>query len=135
MKHVTPIRSLFVVAGLYDGLLGAAFLIAGPAVYDHFDITPPNHWGYVQFPAALLIVFGLMFLAVAIDPSVNRPFMLAGVGLKLSFCGVVICHWLLGPLPGLWKPFAVCDALFALLFLWAWVAVGRPRANQRSSPL
>ena len=29
---------------------------------------PPNHWAYVQFPAALLVIFALMFVAIASAP-------------------------------------------------------------------
>ena len=36
------------------------------------EVTPPNHWAYVQFPAALLVIFGLMFVAIAQDPVANR---------------------------------------------------------------
>ncbi|MCG3179984.1 MAG: hypothetical protein BIFFINMI_02338 [Phycisphaerae bacterium] len=125
MKRITFVRWLWLAAGLYDGLLGAAFLLAGPALFDRFGVTPPNHWGYVQFPAALLVVFAVMFFAVAVRPEANRNLMLAGVGLKLSYCGVVFYHWSAGPLPAMWKPFAVCDALFALLFLWSWLATRR----------
>ncbi len=58
----TPtLRLLFVVAGLYDFVIGAAFLVAGPQLFERAGVTPPNHWGYVQFAALLLIVFGMMF--------------------------------------------------------------------------
>ena len=30
-------------------------------MYQRFEVIPPNHYGYVHFPAALLIIFGLMF--------------------------------------------------------------------------
>ena len=58
MKTLPMIRGLFVVAALYDGILGLAFLFAGPALFHRFNIGPPNHWAYVHFPALLLLIFG-----------------------------------------------------------------------------
>ena len=50
-KWIPP---LFWLAALYDGLLGLAFLAAPGRLFDLCQVTPPNHLGYVQFPAALL---------------------------------------------------------------------------------
>ena len=125
MKSTRWIQILFGMGALYDGLLGAGFLLAGPALFGKFGVIPPNHWGYVQFAAALLLVFALMFLAVARDPVGNRNLIPYGILLKISYCGVIGIHWLNGNIPGLWKPFAVCDFIFMLLFAWAWAALAR----------
>ncbi len=117
------IRALFAVAGVYDGGLGLAFLFAGRALFEAFGVTPPNHPGYVQFPAALLVVFALMFFAVAADPVRNRNLVPWGILLKASYCGVVGYHWLAGGIPGMWKPFWFADLAFLLLFAWAWSAL------------
>ncbi len=61
-KWIPP---LFWLAALYDGILGLAFLAAPGPLFDLCQVTPPNHLGYVQFPAALLLIFGLMFAAIA----------------------------------------------------------------------
>jgi len=125
MKTEPLVRLVFAVAGLYDGLLGLAFLIAGQEIFTHFAVTPPNHWGYVQFPALLLIVFALMFFQVALAPRRHRNLMPYGVGLKLSYCAVAFLHWFGAGIPGLWKPFAIADLVFAVLFVWA-IQVTRP---------
>jgi hypothetical protein len=119
------ITLLFAVAALYDGLLGLLFLAAGVRVFQWFDVTPPNHPGYVQFPAALLIVFALMFLAVARAPYANRRLIPYGMLLKASYCGVVFFHWCTAGLPYIWKPFAVADLVFLGLFAWAYRVLGR----------
>jgi hypothetical protein len=123
MKSMGPIRGLFLVGGLYDGVLGAAFLLAGPEIFRRFGVTPPNHFGYVQFPALLLIVFAAMFFAVAARPQANRNLIPYGILLKLSYCGTVIYHWLNGGIPGMWKPFVAADLVFAVLFFWAYAVV------------
>ena len=119
MKNQMVISLLFYVAALYDGVLGLAFLFFGPGIFQWFDVTPPNHFGYVQFPGALLIVFALMFIAVGRDPVRNRNLIPYGILLKVSYCGVAFYYWFLYGLPGMWKPFAIIDLLFLIFFGWA----------------
>ncbi len=129
MKNRIAIFVLFVVAALYDGVLGLLFLFAAGPLYDWAQITPPNHLGYVQFPAALLIVFALMFLAVALNPRKNRSLIPYGLLLKISYCSVTFYHWFATGIPWMWKPFAVLDLLFIFAFVWAYRALG-----ERGSP-
>jgi hypothetical protein len=126
MKNKALIPLLFAVAALYDGLLGAAFLIYPRQLFEYFQVTPPNHYGYVQFPAAILIIFALMFLAVAVRPIANRNLIPYGILLKVSYCAVVFAYWFTAGLPNIWKPFAICDALFAIAFAAAALALSHP---------
>ena len=57
MGRKTCMRTVFSIAALYDGLLGGSFLVAGERLFAAYKVAPPNHWGYIQFPAALLLVF------------------------------------------------------------------------------
>lgn len=124
MNHRLGITVLFFIAALYDGLLGLAFLLTPGVVFQWFGVTPPNHPGYAQFPAALLVVFALMFLAVARNPLANRNLIPYGILLKVSYCGVIFFHWFTGGIPGMWKPFAICDLVFLVLFVWAYRSIG-----------
>jgi hypothetical protein len=124
MKATRAIEALYLSAALYDGALGAIFLIAPGPVFEWANVTPPNHWAYVQFPAALLIIFALMFVAIARDPAGNRSLIVYGILLKLSYCGIASWYWFTAGIPGLWKPFAVIDLLMAGLFMWSFRALG-----------
>ncbi len=117
------VKILFFVAALYDGLLGLAFLFFAPAIFHTFGVTPPNHFGYVYFPALLLIIFAAMFLHVARDPVRNRDLIWYGVALKASYSGVVFWYQFHGGIPSLWLPFAWIDLLFLVLFLVTWKIV------------
>lgn len=123
MRTTTGVRALFAAAFLYDFGLGVAFLAAGPAIYDAFKVPPPSHWGYVQFPALLLLVFGLMFLAVAVRPQANRRLIPYGMLLKASYAGVVLAHWLGGGVADMFKPFAILDLVWLALFAWGYAAL------------
>ncbi len=116
MKTFFPYRILFSVAALYDGLLGLIFLLAGPAVFSFYGVTEPNHWGYIDFPAALLVVFAIMFISIAKDPLKNSNLIPYGILLKASYCGMVWKYSLTSGIPSMWKPFAITDFLFGVLF-------------------
>ena len=87
MKTKT-VSGLFLVAALYDGLLGLAFLVAAEWIFQTARVPPPNHLGYVQFPGAILLVFGIMFAAIARRPRENRNLIPYGILLKVCYCGV-----------------------------------------------
>jgi hypothetical protein len=123
MKKEKIISILFIIAALYDGLLGILFLFAGGFVFEYLHVTPPNHPGYMQFPAALLIVFALMFCVIAGNPLAGKNLIPYGVMLKISYCGVVFFHWFTTGVPNMWKPFAVFDIAFLGLFIWAFVSL------------
>lgn len=125
------ISLLFAIAALYDGFLGVLFVVAAPWVFQTLGVTPPNHYGYIQFPALLLLVFALMFLAIARAPGRNRGFIPYGMLLKASYCLVVFGHWIATDIPGMWKPFAIADLGFLVLFGWAYVAL-RPKHQPRN---
>ncbi len=132
MRNVTTIRAVFALSALYDGILGAVFLGAGPRVFDFVRITPPNHWGYVHFAACVLLIFALMFARIAATPRAARALIPYGVLLKLAYCSVVFGHLVFGPdgIPLLWVWFAITDAAFLIAFVWGWWALGRPDAEQ-----
>jgi hypothetical protein len=113
-------RILFYIASLYDGLLGVAFLLFGREIYAFAGVAPPNHFGYVKFPALLLTIFGVMFFRIAQDVSRNRELILYGIALKASYIGVVFWYQTHGGLPGLWLPWAWADLIFLVLFVVAW---------------
>jgi len=132
MKPPKWIVPLFLFAALYDGVLGLLFLAAPYYVFDLCDVTRPNHPGYVQFPAALLLIFGLMFLVIARDPAGNRNLIPYGILLKVAYSSVTIWYWVTTELPHIWKPFAVIDVVMGVLFIWAYVVL-RPRAAAAES--
>ena len=113
------IKSLFIISALYDFILGVIFLIGFKQIYNYFNITLPNHDGYVQFGAALVAIFGIGFWFVAQDPQRNRDIIKMGILLKLSYSGVAFYHAALGNLPAIWLPFAWFDAIFLILFISA----------------
>ena len=126
MNKFPRFERCLLLAGLYDGVLGLAFLWAAPRLFAWLELTPPIHFGYVRFSAALLIVFALMFFAVAVNPTANRNLIPFGMLLKVSYTGVVGFYWFGEGVPWIWKPFWVFDLIFLALFIWAYASLCRP---------
>ena len=83
------IRGVFWLSAIYDLAIGAAFLVMGASLFEKFDVVPPNHPGYFQFPALILLIFAAIFARIAINPIRNRSLILYGVALKASYSGLV----------------------------------------------
>lgn len=114
------ISPLFWLAALYDGVLGALFLIAPWWTFQTFNVPPPNHMAYVQFPAALLIIFALIFATIARSPIANRGQMIYGILLKVAYCSIAAYYWFATDIPIIWKPFVIGDLAMGLLFVAAY---------------
>ncbi len=120
------IRSLFIVVGLYDGILSLAFLLFPLAIFQWFEVTPPNHVGYVQFPALLLLIFAVMFFRIAVNPPGTRDLIPYGIALKAAYSGLVFWHDFTGGIPSMWIPWAWLDLVFLVLFLVVWKQTAKP---------
>jgi hypothetical protein len=124
------VRVLFAVAGLYDFVIGAGFLFVGAAIFDSAGVPHPNHWAYIQFVCLLLMIFGVMFFAIAYDPAGNRNLIPFGMLLKAAYAGLVAYYWATSGCATLFKPFAIVDGIMLILFLLAYLQLRRPSAEQ-----
>lgn len=122
------VRALFLVCGVYDAGVGLAFLAGGPTLFDAAGVPHPKHWAYLQFAALLLVVFGVMFFAVAANPVANRNLIPFGMLLKVCYVGIVGFYWFTAGVPLLFLPFAGIDAVMLVLFVVAYWQLGRVRA-------
>ncbi len=113
------IRPLFVIAAVYDLVLGLVFLLAYPAVYRSFGVELPNHPAYVQFAAAVVAIFGFAAWYVAQAPERNRDIIKLCVLLKVAYVVVVLGWQIRGHMPGMWVPFAWIDLAFLVGFVAA----------------
>jgi hypothetical protein len=125
------ISAVFVSAGIYNGVLGVVFLFFAPMIFGAFGIEPPNHYGYIVFPALLMILFAAMFFRIARSPVRYRDLISYGIGLKAAYAGTVFWYQLQGNVPAMWVPMAWIDVAFLVLFLVA----RRSTAMTPGSPL
>jgi len=118
------IHPLFLISAVYDFGLGVTVLTMHPAIYTYFGITPPNHPGYVELPAALVAIFGVGFWMVSRDPWRNRDIIKLGILLKLAYAGIVLGHAARGGIPGIWIPWAWIDLAFIVAYVLALRTLG-----------
>jgi hypothetical protein len=129
MNTVQLSRFIFALAGIYDGFLGIVFLFIPLSIFKLFQVAPPNHLGYVQFPAALLLIFALMFFQISKDPVGRVSLMPYGVGLKFAYSALVLWYWMLSGIPNMWKPFAIADLAFMSAFIWCYYRLRSSRGR------
>lgn len=118
--NLRVIKATFLTSAVYDAVLGLGFLFVPTVIFNLFDVTPPNHLAYVQFPALLLIVFAYMFYQIAKNPESRRELMVYGMFLKLSYSGVTLGYHFTQHIPAMWIPMAYIDLAFFALFFLAW---------------
>jgi hypothetical protein len=104
-------------------LLGILFLAAPWWLFGRLEIEPPNHMAYVQFSAALLIIFGVIFVTIARDPIAHRGQIVYGILLKIAYCSLAFYYWATQGIPWIWKPFAWIDLAMGILFVIAFVSL------------
>jgi hypothetical protein len=125
MNNAKWISPLFWLSAAYDGVLGILFLAAPAWVFATVEVEPPNHVAYVQFPAALLIIFALVFARIARDPLRNRDQIVYGILLKMAYCGLAFYYWATRDIPWIWKPFAWIDLAMGVLFVVAYKSLNK----------
>ena len=119
------VKTLFIIAALYDGILGIAFILFATKIFTFFAVEPPNHMAYVQFPALLLLIFAAMFYRISTDPMKYRELILYGCGLKISYCILAFGYQISTDIPFMWIPWAWMDVVFLVLFVITWRSLGK----------
>ena len=132
--NIKLVKALFYIAALYDGFFGVMGILFPNLAFQLFEVVPPNHPGYVQFPAILLLIFGAIFFRIATDPMANRDLMPYGIVLKLGYSGLVFYYLLTTGIPGMWVPWAWIDLVFLVLFVLSWRATAETTGQAAQAP-
>lgn len=112
-------RWFFLVAGLYDVVLGVIFLVAGERLLDAIGMTLPPHVAYIQLAAVFVAIQGLSYLIAWTDPLANVGIVWVGVAYKAGYAGLAFWYLAIGDLPSVFfVPWAIADLAFMVGFLW-----------------
>jgi hypothetical protein len=120
---IKGIKTVFLIAAVYDIILGIVFGLFFKPIYNMFGAELPNHAGYIQLAGAFILTFGIGFYLVYKDPVRNQAIITLGVLMKLLFVVIVLGHLLLDTVPAFYIPFALLDIMFLLLFLYTQTAI------------
>jgi hypothetical protein len=123
-------RVLFLVAMLYDGLLGIAFILFYKPIFDVLDVAPPEG-GYIPLLGSFLFVIGVAYYLIwRSDLERNRDMILVGTLYKLAYSAVALTYWAIGEVPhvAFAAVFGIADLIFFVLMLDCWLYLGRRRS-------
>src|SRR3972149_1606482 len=121
-------RTFFLVAGLYDVILGVAFLLAGEAILEAIGMELPPHTSYIHLAAMFVLVQGFSYLVAYRDPWANQGIVMVGVAYKASYAALVFYYMAIGELPSpFFIPWAIIDLGFMIGFLLFLREAGRRR--------
>ncbi|MFH1134384.1 MAG: hypothetical protein V1735_07915 [Nanoarchaeota archaeon] len=111
-------RGLFLVAAIYDLLLGLAFFLFYEPVYVFFHITVPPYPMYLQMAAAFVIAMGVGYYFIYRNLYRNIDLVKLGIVYKLVYSGLTSYFYFsnLANVTFFW--FAIIDATFLALFVW-----------------
>ena len=129
-RQVSGWRAFFLVAALYDVVLGAAFVVAGEPILSAIGMALPPHIAFIQLAAIFIFVQGLSYALVFLDPSGNLGIVRVGVAYKAAYAGLALWYLVIGILPSLFfVPWALIDLAFLVGFVLFLRSASRPTAG------
>ncbi|MFA5260636.1 MAG: hypothetical protein WC450_05345 [Candidatus Omnitrophota bacterium] len=116
-------KCYFWAIGVYDVLLGGAFVLFFEEIYKALHITLPNHPGYIYVPAMFLVSGGIGEFLIARNPLRNVDLVVVRLLMKASFAGAVLYCYVRYGVPAIFliiSLLSVMGIVKNLLFLnWA----------------
>lgn len=118
MKNKKFYEGLFIVAAVYDLLLGFVFFLFYKSIFGAFNIPLPDNPSYAQLSAAFVFVQGLSYYFVYRNLERNIDIVKVGLVYKIVYAGVAFYYWIIGGLPHpMFALFGFLDLIFAILFV------------------
>jgi hypothetical protein len=110
-------RTFFLVAAVYDIVLGLGFFFLYGPLFSALGIELPNNTSYIHLTAAFVFVQGLGYWFVYQDITGNRGIVKLGIVYKAVFAGLGFYYLAIGQLlHPVFLVFAVADACFLVGF-------------------
>ena len=111
-------RTFFLVAALYDIVLGVAFFFLFAPLFAALGIPLPNNTSYIHLTAGFVFVQGLGYWLVYQDAPANLGIVKLGIVYKAIFAGLGFFYLAIGQLlHPVFLLFAVADLVFLVGFV------------------
>ena len=121
---MTNWRTFFLVAAVYDIVLGVAFFLLYGPLFSALGIELPNNTSYIHLTAAFVFTQGLGYWFVYQDPPANLGIVKLGIVYKAIFSGLAFYYLAIGQLlHPVFLVFGVADLLFLIGF---WLFLRQP---------
>ena len=119
-------RNLFLVAALYDFVLGFSFFLFWPFIFDHILKIPyPNYPAFYQAAAAFIFNMGIGFYFVYRNMYRNIDIVKVGIYFKLFYTGLAFFYVFVEKMPWILAVFGFLDLIFIVFFVFFLRAVRR----------
>jgi len=84
-------KSMFLIAGIWNIGLGLIIMLFYPILFPLMGITMPNSSMWIQATLLLVIVFGVAFIFVSLNPEDNKSIVRIGAIEKIAF--FILFYW------------------------------------------
>ena len=126
LKREGVYRNLFLVAALYDFVLGFFFFLFWPFIFDHIlNIPYPNYPAFYQAAAAFIFNMGIGFYFVYRNMYRNIDIVKVGIFFKLFYTGLAFFYVFVEKMPWILALFGFLDLIFIVFFVFFLRAVRR----------
>ena len=126
LKNERLYRILFLIAALYDFILGFVFFtFLGFFFEEIFNITYPLYPAFFQAAAAFVFVMGVGFYFVYRNMYRNIDIVKVGICFKLVYTGLAFYHVFFKGMPWIFSVFGFLDIIFIVFFVFFLQAVRR----------
>ena len=118
LKHEKAYQNLFIIAALYDFVLGLTFLFFLPFFFEEiFNIAVPNYPVFHQGGAAFVFVMGVGFYFVYLNMYRNVDIVKIGIIFKSVYTALAFYYVFIENMPWVFLVFGVLDLVFIMLFI------------------
>ena len=109
---------VFLVASIYDFVLGFLFFLFYKPIYAFFNITLPVYPMYLQMAAGFVFAMGVAYYFVYKNMYRNMDLVKLGVVYKAVYGGLASYFYFADLANVVFFWFAILDLVFLLLFVW-----------------
>jgi hypothetical protein len=127
MSRLSYYKGLFLLAAIYDLILGLVFIFFSRSAFNLIGIPDklPEFTGYLSLIGAFLFVIGIAyFLIYRGDLQKNLDLILIGLLYKIAYCSIAFYYTLIGDIPHIifFALFGVLDFIMVILmtecYMW-----------------
>jgi len=118
LKREKVYRNLFLIAALYDFILGFAFFFFLPFFFEEiYDIAAPIYPAFYQGGAAFVFVMGIGFYFVYRNIYRNVDIVKIGIIFKSIYTALAFYYVFIEDMPWVFSLFGVLDLVFIIFFI------------------
>ena len=126
LKNEKSYRNLFLIAALYDFILGfVVFVFLRFFFEDIFEIPYPLYPAFFQAAAAFAFAMGVGFYFVYLNMYRNIDIVKLGIVFKLFYTGLASYHVFFQGMPWIFSVFGLLDLIFIVFFVFFLLAIRR----------